>query len=509
MAMAAELNGAQESSKLPKIEVVAYQRKSKPEGKKQLFVKEISKVLTDIEETKKSRKIIFFSQLYKNQVIDSTGKKIGYLKDLAIAKGDRFPEVSHIIISRKRQTDMIPWDNVRKREKTIYLDRPYKDIDKSGKQEDDVFIKEHILDKQVVDVTGLKLIRVNDVALTQIKGKLAVVNLDIGTKAIFRRLGFEKLAEFLPFNISDHPVPWESVEPLSRAEKIHLKVQCGRVSELHPADIAEMFDELSGHERKAILRSMKSETAAEILIECEPEVQKSIIRSLKTKRMGLILEKMSANSAANLLSQFPRELIDPILKTMQKAKAEQVQEMLSYEEDTSARYMNESFIEIGGNSTAEEAINLIRKLENPPERLYYIYVVDDDRILVGVASLRRLVLADPTRQLSEIMISKPLSVEINDPIEYAGELVTKYDLMAIPVVDIYGKIRGIINIDDILDVVIDRAKADEPIELTDEEKEDLIKEKKIRIPFHPIRDVGAFIKWLDSFRQKKKNGKVD
>lgn len=495
---------APNSKFVPKVEVKAYQRKTRPETKKQEFIKEISKVLSEIEQSKKSQKVIYFSYLYKKPVVDSAARRVGLLKDLAISGGERFPEVSHILVENKTGRQLIPWNNVKRFNKIIVLNEPFRDVEKRAVAPDDVFLGEHILDKQVVDVNGLKLIRVNDIALTYIKNRLAVVNIDVGTKSIFRRLGFEKLAEMLPFNISDHPVSWESIEPLAKSEKIHLKVPCARVSDLHPADVAELFDELSLYERNTILRAMKSETAAKVLLECEPEVQKSIIRSLKIKRIASIFEKMHANDVANLLTNHAKDMLDSILKVMEKSSAEKIQKMLAFEQDAAARYMSESFVEVEYQMTAEEAIEHIRKLQTHPNILYYVYAVDENKSLCGVVSLKKLILAAPKTRIIDIMTPKPISVEINDPIEYVGELIEKYDLMAIPVIDVYGRINGVINIDDILDIVLERIKTNQPIELSGEEKEDLIKEKRMRFPFHIIRDVGQFLRYLDTFRPKKK-----
>jgi len=476
-----------------------YQKSERPQDKKQYFIKEISNVLTELEELKKTKKLFFFSQIYKRKVVDSERKVIGFLQDLGISKGGKFPEVSHILVEAKHKRLLIPWRYVEELGETIRLKRPLSKIEKRERWEDDIFLGEHILDKQVVDVDGLKVIRVNDIALTTIKNRLAVVNIDIGTKSIFRRLGFEALAEILPFNISDHPIPWRNIEPLTKSEKIHLKIRCARVSDLHPADVAELFEELSVHERRIILKPMTSKTAAKVLLECEPDVQQSIIKTLRPKRIASMLENMDASFAANLLSGQDKFISSQIMKQMTNDTAERIQLMLSLKPGSAARYMSDQFIEVSEHLTVAHALKRIRESNVKSTHLYYVYITADSGQILGAMSLRKMIMADPKVRLSSLSMQAPVTVDINDPIEYVAELMTKYDFMALPVVDVNSRIKGIVNIDDILDVMMDRAKAHQPLELSEEAKEDLLKEKKKRFPFQLIQDTSQFIRYLESF----------
>jgi CBS domain-containing protein len=486
----------------PKYNVKLFQKIARPEDKKIVLIKEISKVLNEIEDAKKTRKIIYFSHMYKKPVLDPTGRKVGYLKDLAISGGERFPEVSHLHVASHGEEFMVPWQSVKSFNDVIVLDKPMEMVEKR-KVADDIFLGEHILDKQVVDVNGLKVIRVNDIALTYIKNKLAVVDIDIGSRSLLRRIGLEKLANLLPWQIKDHPVPWDSIEPLGKSvEKIHLKVPCPRVADLHPADVAELFEELSLRERTRMLRAMKRETAAKVLLECESDVCQRVLNSLKTKRIAGILEKMSANDAANLISEHPK--LDRILKAMEISAADRVRRMLSYKAGTVARYMNEYFVAVKSDLTVGQTIGHIRKLPRHPENFYYVYVLDENGTLCGVVSLKQLILQEPKKCIRDIMISKIISLEAVDPVEYAEELMTKYDLMSLPVTDSNGQFAGIIDIDDILDVVIERSKSNQPFELTDEQKEDIRKEKRLKRYYSAlIKDVGQFLRDLEGIAIRK------
>jgi len=475
--------------------------------KKVLVIKEISKLLTEIEDSKKSKKIIYFSSLQNRKVFDADGKYIARLKDLIIAGGERFPEVSHIMIVLNDQRILIPWAHVFEWGKHIKLNLIYSQVPTREVRDDDVLLAANILDMQVVDVNGLKVIRVNDIALTYIKGRLAVVSIDVGTRSIFRRLGFERLIDWLHLNIKDHPVPWDTIEPLSGSvEKIHLKVPCPRVSNLHPADVADLFEELSLRERNTLLKSMNIETSAKVLLECDKEIRLSILKTMKTRRILSILDKMSPNDAASILTDYSVEDIDMMLKKMNPESAMKIQEMLSYQPGTVARYMGHIFVTVPQTFTVEETINRIRSLTTYPDNFHYVYIVDENEVLFGVISLKNLIIANPSAVLKDVMVSKLVTVDMSHPIGYVKDLITKHDLMSLPVIDITGKIKGIIDIAEVLDVIIEQTPDHEPLELTEEEKETVNKSKRLRDYYSTIvKDIGKFMKDLESKKPKKQD----
>jgi magnesium transporter len=475
--------------------------------KKVMVIKEISKVLTEIEDSKKTKKIIYFSSLQYRRVYDANGIFIGRLKDLVIAGGESFPEVSHILLVHKSKRVLIPWVHVFEWGNHVKLNLVNEQVPTRELHDDDVLLGENILDMQVVDVNGLKVIRVNDIALTYIKGKLAVVSIDVGTRSIFRRLGLEKVIDFLHLHIKNHPVPWNSVEPLTGAiEKIHLKVPCPRVSNLHPADVAELFDELSLRERNTILKSMSNEIAAKVLLECDKEVRQSILKTMKTRKILSILDKMSPNDAAGILSEYSVEGINMMLKKMNPESAVKIEEMLSYNPGTVARYMDHVFVTVPQTMTVEESIAYIRSLKKYPYNFNYVYVIDENEVLFGVISLKNLIIAEPKSVLKDVMVTKVVTVDMSHPIGYVRELITKHDLLSLPVIDVNGRLKGVIDIATILDVVLDQVPDQEPLELTVEQKETLGKNQRLKKYYSSIiKDIGKFMRDLDAIRPRKKD----
>ena len=181
--------------------------------------------------------------------------------------------------------------------------------------------------------------------------------------------------------------------------------------------------------------------------------------------------------------------------------------MLAYKPETIARYMSESFFTVNAEHSVDEVMNTIRNLEKPPENFNYIYVVDENSILKGIVSLKELLMADPAKLIRDIMVSKVIALDINYPIEYVEKIATKYDLVSLPVVDINNKIRGVINIVEILDLVVDRTKSKEPFELSGEEAKTLEKESRIKKAYtHIIKDVSQVVKDVE---RKNKNKKIN
>jgi len=480
-------------------------------NKKVMIVKEISKVLTELEDSKKSQKIIYFSSFQGKKVYDEKGAFVGKIKDMVISGGESFPEVSHIFLThhgkKKTENVLIPWNHVFEWGEHIKVNLTYENLPTREVRDDDVLLGENILDKQVVDVNGLKVIRVNDIALTYIKGKLAVVNIDVGTRSIFRRLGFERILTALHLDIKNHPVPWNTVEPLTGSlEKIHLKVPCPRVSDLHPADVADLFDELSLRERNTILKSMNTNIVGKVLLECDSEIRQSILKMMTLRKIISILDKMSASDAAYILAGYSMEEASVILKKLNTQSATKIEEMLSYKPGSVARYMDHLFVSVPQTMTVEEIMRHIRSLNKYPDNFNYVYVVDENEVLFGVISLKNLILAEPSRVVKDIMITKLVTVDMSHPISYVKELITKHDLLSLPVIDIAGKIKGVIDIVEILDIILEETKDNEPLELTDEQKETVDKNKRLKKYYaNIVRDVGKFMIDLESIKPRKKD----
>ncbi|MCL4490423.1 MAG: CBS domain-containing protein [Nitrospirae bacterium] len=407
---------------------------------------------------------LFLSEVIKKPVFDPKGEVIGRMKDAVVVKGDPLPKISALIIERKKQLYRIKWEDINIFNKRIISS--YLDTDSIGPSEgsgDDLLAVRDILDKQIVDANGAKVVRVNDIKLEGYEGEAVLVAVDVGMRGILRRLGLERGSEeFLRLFNSSMPcnlISWNYIQHLKpKLKTIALTVPRQMLSELHPADIADIISQVSREEGAHLFKDLDIGTAAEALSEMEPDMQADIINALDPEKAADIIEEMPPDEAADVLSDLPTEKAKEILEHIEKEEAEDIQELLGHEEDTAGGLMTNQFIAYRYDMTVKEAIERLRKDSEESENVYYIYVVDEQEKLLGVASLRDLLLAGPDTKLSEIMELKLKTVTPDADEMVAAEIISKYNLFALPVVDNEGYLLGIVSIDDIIDRILPPAK---------------------------------------------------
>lgn len=403
---------------------------------------------------------LFVSEILGKPVLDPKGDDLGKVRDIIVVRGEAFPKVSALILEKKKSLLNLPWAGLNIFNKRIISSNNYSESLQTYEfNEKDLLIVRDIFDKQIVDANGAKVVRVNDVKLEGYDSEALLIAVDVGMRGIMRRLGFERGGEDvmrifkkpLPYNL----ISWTYMQPLEpKLTKISLTVPRQMVSELHPADIAEIISQVSHKEGASFFKGLDVETAAEALSELEPEVQAAIITDMETDKAADIIEEMPPDEAADVLSDLPADKAKKILESIEKEEAEDIQELLSHEEDTAGGLMTNDFIAYPPEISVKEAIEKFRKDAEDVETVYYLYITDPDEKLLGVVSLRELLLAPPDAKLSEILESKLKTVTPDtDEIEVA-EIVSKYNLVAIPVVDTEGFMLGIVTIDDVIDVIL-------------------------------------------------------
>jgi len=403
---------------------------------------------------------LFVSEILKKPVLDPRGEELGRLKDLVIVKGEPLPKVSSIIVEKKKKLFNLPWTELNIFNKRIMSAKVYSEaLQPYELNEEDLLVVRDILDKQIVDVNGAKVVRVNDVRLEGFNSEAILIAVDIGTRGIMRRLGVERRGEDfaklfkkrLPFNL----ISWNYIQPLEpKLTKISLTVPRQMVSELHPADIAEIISQVSHKEGATFFRDLDVETAAEALSELQPDVQATIISGMDTDKAADIIEEMPPDEAADVLSDLPADKAKEILESIEKEEAEDIQELLSHEEDTAGGLMTNEYIAYPPETTVREAIERFRKEAEEVETVYYIYIIDADEKLIGVISLRELLLAPLDAKLSDIMETKLKTVGPEADEKEVAEIISKYNPLALPVIDAEGYLLGIVTIDDIMDLIL-------------------------------------------------------
>lgn len=400
---------------------------------------------------------LFVSEIMKKPVLDPKGDELGRVTDLVIVKGEPLPKVSALIIEKKKNIFKLLWNDLNIFNKRIISANVYVEVLLPYElNEKDLLIVRDILDKQIVDANGAKVVRVNDVKLQGFNSDAVLIAVDVGMRGILRRLGVERGGEdimrIFKKHMSYNLISWNYIQPLEpKLTKISLTVPRQMVSELHPADIAEIISQISHKEGAIFFKDLDVDVAAEALSELQPDVQAAIITGMDTEKAADIIEEMPPDEAADVLSDLPVDKAKEILEIIEKEEAEDIQELLSHEEDTAGGLMTNEFIAYLPDITVKEAVQKFKKDAEEVETVYYIYVIDTDEKLMGVISLRELLLANLDVRLSDIMETKLKMVTPDtDEVEVA-EIISKYNLLALPVVDTEGSMLGIVTIDDIID----------------------------------------------------------
>ncbi|MDH4028311.1 MAG: CBS domain-containing protein [Nitrospirota bacterium] len=402
---------------------------------------------------------LFVSEMLNKSVLDPKGDELGRLKDLIVIKGKPLPRVSALILEEKKRLYLLEWDKVGIFNKRIMSSKVYSgELVPYESSDQNLLIARDIFDKQIVDANGAKIVRVNDVKLEGERDNACLTGVDVGIRGILRRLGIEGKSEkaysFFGKNVAHNIIHWSYIQPLEpRLSTISLLVPRQMLSELHPADLADIISEVPLKQGTALFKNLDLNVAADTIHELQPNIQMSIIESLDKELAADIIERMPPDKAADLLAELGTEHAREILESIEKEEAEDIQELLAHEEDTAGGLMTNEFIAYGPALTIGEAIERF-KIEAPDvEKVYYIYIVDEKK-LVGVISLKDMLLHQPHITLSEIMEPKLKSVTPDTKQKAVAEIISKYNLVAIPVASDEGELLGVVTVDDVIDIFL-------------------------------------------------------
>jgi magnesium transporter len=406
----------------------------------------------------------FVSQLIGKPVTDPDGDPVGSIKDILAARHGPIQHPSVIAIQVKtRSGDLyIPINQVAVLfGPAAVLNQSWDEISPYEHDPQDIFLVRDLLDKQIIDTDGFRVVRVNDLQLTRAEGAIYVANVDVSSAGLLRRIGFARLAgRMVRRRRSTGPagiISFDDVELLSSDQPMRLKVPGHRMSELHPADLAEILSDLSRPEGSALLESLDNEALADALEEVEPEFQASLVEQMADERLADVLEEMEVDEAADLLAELPEERSTELLRLMDGEDAEDIKKLLEYPEDSAGGIMNTNFFAVTMDLTAEQVMAMLRATSEDFETVFYIYVLDDKGCLTGVFSLRELVIAQPEARVADFMEPRVVTLDLLDSQEECAQTISKYNLLAIPVIDHENRMYGIVTADDALDKIIPTA----------------------------------------------------
>ena len=418
--------------------------------------------------------MIYLSQMLGNPVLDANGEKIGVVNDLGIATREVFPRVTSLAFQGPGKTPfMISWrkyvDTFDDNE--VRLAVPATDIRFSYLQPDEVLIGRDLLNKQVVDTRGMRVVRVNDLKLSDTSSsQLRLLGAEVGIRGILRALSpsFEKLvlrlSHALGHEIPEKIIAWNYMDLIDRdLSNVKLSVSHQTLDDLHPADVADIIEQLDPRLRGQVFAQLDDDQAAEAMAELDDdEMAAKIVGGMADADASRMLSEMDPDDAAELVSELDYDRAEKLLRLMGINEQRAIRQLLGYKDDTAGRIMTSEFVAVPRDITVAEVAERMRALPDDFEPVNYVYVTDEAAKLAGVVSVRHLFVSDATDTLGKLAgDDEVISAKPDDDQEDVAEDIAKYNLLAMPVVDEKtGKILGIVTVDDALDVLEEEHEED-------------------------------------------------
>ena len=399
--------------------------------------------------------MLYLSQVLGRPILDLEGERVATLKDVIVRLGgDDYPPVAGFVARyRRRDFFLSRWRISHFGEDGVRLKSDILDLAPFMRREGEVLLARDVLDKQLIDVDGKRVVRVNDVQIIEAANEWRVTGADVGLIGLWRRLAPAFLRPVKPVEVID----WADVGYLgTQAAAVQLKSSRGKLARLHPVEIARLAAAFSYQQGAEIVESLDDETAAETLEEMAAERQAQILGDMDEERAADILEHMSPDEAADVLGDLPEAKAEDLLNRMEDEEQSDVAELLPYEDDTAGGLMTTEFVTVPRDLTVGEALARLREMAETPNMIYYLYVVENEGSwkMAGVIALRNLILSDPSAPLEQVMRTE---VQVAQPDDSAAEVahkIAEYNLLALPVIDESGDILGIVTVDDAIEILL-------------------------------------------------------
>lgn len=414
----------------------------------------------------------YLSRIIGKKIYDAEGKKIGIVKDLLVdtltanpndtpdkpkvigvmaktPKGLKYYSFEFIDVFRIDGRLTVKCNNqVELTEETV---------------NNGFFLARMMLDKQIVDMNGRKLVRVNDIRLVDIKDGTFAVAVDIGIEGLLRRIDIEKPIKFLlsifTFKIPAKFILWDDVQAIDfSSHSIKLSKVYSKLHTLHPSDLADIIEDLGRPSRESLFSSLDNEHAADVLEELEPEAQIHLVESLPVDRIADVLDKMPADEVADILDELEDDKAESLLKEMEAESSQEVRELLEYDDNSVGSIMTTDILAFNPTKTVEDVIRELRTRKPEAVELYNLFVTDTKDELIGFFSLRDLIVSQPDTTVIQIMKEEPIFMYDDQGIEDIAEIISKYNLLAIPVVDRENILQGMVVIDDVVEVLVKKRR---------------------------------------------------
>ena len=403
---------------------------------------------------------VSLTALLGTPVTDAKGHLRGRLKDIAVATGPDAGKVAGLVLKTRAGLSLVPSQDVMETPAGTLELRSAGDLRPLNDQGNYLYLQQDLVDRQIIDVHGRKVVRANDVDLEWLghgaAHLLRVAEVEVGLRGAFRRIFKGVLPrarlESLSRRFGARAIPWQFVDVIEvdPARRVKLRIEYERLAEMHPSDLAEILEDLAPAEREAVFTALDEEVAAEALEEVDPKLQKSLLETLDEEKAADIVEEMDPGAAADLLAELSEEQSDAILEEMEPEERHEVEELLEFDERTAAGCMTTDFIHLGMEATVAHAVQALRSFDGDPESVSEVYLLDEKRVLRGSIPLARLVMAQPETRLAVLAEPRVLSCPAGLHQNELAEMFDKYNLRALPVVDPQGRMVGVVQADQVI-----------------------------------------------------------
>jgi magnesium transporter len=393
-------------------------------------------------------------------ITDRQGRVQGRLKDVAVATGPAAGNVAGLLLKTREGARLVAVKDVLQTPAGTLELREDAQLQPLRGDENLLLLQQDVLDRQIIDVHGRKVVRVNDVDLQWFpengREGLRVAEVAVGLRGAVRRLLKGTMPRQTLENFAMHfrasIIPWEFVDliEVDPARRVKLKIEHERLADMHPSDLADILEDLPPPEREAVFGSLDEEVAAEALEEVDPRLQKSLLESLDSGRVADIVEEMDPGAAADLLAELSDERSEAILEEMEPEERHEVEELLEFREDSAAGRMTTNYVQVGSRASVADAVRALREFDGDPEGISEIYLTGANDVLEGVVPLSRLILALPETRVAVLSEPRIISCQAEAHQDEVAELFDKYNLHALPVVDGANRLVGVVQADHVI-----------------------------------------------------------
>jgi len=427
----------------------------------------------DIASIKKEaeKMFIYFSEIIDNPVLDMEGKHVGEIYDIVVKSTQVYPQSVALIVRKglfNRKYVVIPWADIGSlglKEAHLKVMRKKLDFKEKHDNPQEFTLRRDILDQQVVDTHNHKVIRINDIHLLSVDQALMAAHVDISTRGLIRRMGFEDFVDFIlklvnkdsDYLKKEQLITWKYIQPLSVnpvSKTIKVDVPEKQFSSIPAADLGDIFLDLNTKQQAILFKSLDSKTQGRIFAHIDFKTQKSLVEDLEPKQVAEFFNHVPSDEATDFLEKLPKYMTEHLLGFIETRYAKKLSQLLGYSSDSAGGLMTAEYIVFPKDTTIEAALKQIKERVFKVEPAQYVYIVDEEHKLVGCTNFRRLILADPQKLISDAAFPKTYFVNLDSSVKEVAYLMEKYKYYTIPVVDSNHVLQGIVTVDDILSQVI-------------------------------------------------------